>query len=61
MLPHTGQGANQWIEDALAIVLEGVGAADIPDALQHYESLRRERAWPSPPQLTQWRSRLRRW
>jgi salicylate hydroxylase len=46
MLPHMGQGANQSIEDAvgLAAVLDGAGPADIPDALQRYESLRRERA-----------------
>lgn len=45
MLPHMGQGANQSIEDAVALatVLEGVEQVDIPDALQRYESLRRER------------------
>ncbi|OBF20637.1 FAD-dependent monooxygenase [Mycobacterium sp. ACS4331] len=43
MLPHLGQGANQAIEDALAlaILLRGVPAADVPDALTRYETLRR--------------------
>lgn len=46
MLPHMGQGANQSIEDAVALatVLEGVDQADIPQALLRYEALRRERA-----------------
>jgi salicylate hydroxylase len=46
MLPHMGQGANQSIEDAVALatMLEGVDAAGIPEALQRYESLRRKRA-----------------
>jgi len=46
MLPHMGQGANQSIEDAvaLAIMLEGIGTAGIPDAVHRYESLRRDRA-----------------
>ena len=46
MLPHMGQGANQSIEDAIALatVLEGVDRADLPDAVLRYESLRRERA-----------------
>jgi salicylate hydroxylase len=45
MLPHLGQGANQAIEDgvALAVLLEGQGAADVPDILPHYERLRRVR------------------
>jgi salicylate hydroxylase len=45
MLPHLGQGANQAIEDgvALAVFLEGRGPADIADALRQYESFRRER------------------
>ena len=45
MLPHTGQGANQAIEDAvtLAVVLGGADSALAPRALQIYESLRRER------------------
>ncbi|BBZ34764.1 FAD-dependent monooxygenase [Mycolicibacterium confluentis] len=44
MLPHLGQGANQAIEDALAlaILLRGVSAADVPDALMRYQTLRRE-------------------
>ena len=45
MLPHTGQGANQAIEDAvtLAAVLDDANTASAPRALQIYESLRRER------------------
>jgi salicylate hydroxylase len=44
MLPHLGQGANQAIEDAmaLAILLRGVGAADAPAALTRYQRLRRD-------------------
>jgi salicylate hydroxylase len=46
MLPHMGQGANQSIEDAVALatVLDGIDHAGIPDALLRYESIRRERA-----------------
>src|SRR5262245_17365193 len=45
MLPHTGQGANQAIEDAvtLAAVLDGADTAWAPRALHAYESLRRDR------------------
>ena len=45
MLPHLGQGANQSIEDgmALATILAGVTRATVPDALRAYEKLRRER------------------
>jgi salicylate hydroxylase len=45
MLPHLGQGANQAIEDgvALAVLLEGRGPADVPDIVQQYENLRRAR------------------
>ena len=45
MLPHLGQGANQSIEDAfaLAAVLKGASAADVPAALRHYASVRRRR------------------
>jgi salicylate hydroxylase len=45
MLPHTGQGANQAIEDgvALASVLSRAGPASAPRALLIYEQLRRER------------------
>jgi salicylate hydroxylase len=45
MLPHLGQGANQAIEDgiALATILGRVGKADVPSALLAYERLRRER------------------
>ena len=45
MLPHLGQGANQSIEDgmALATILSRVGSAAVPEALLAYERLRRER------------------
>jgi salicylate hydroxylase len=45
MLPHLGQGANQGIEDgvALAIFLEGRSAGEVPDILPQYEKFRRER------------------
>jgi salicylate hydroxylase len=45
MLPHMGQGANQAIEDAMALatLLRGVSAADVPEALTRYETLRRDR------------------
>jgi len=45
MLPHVGQGANQAIEDgvALAVFLEGRDGAEIPDVLRRYETFRRER------------------
>ena len=45
MLPHLGQGANQSIEDgmALATILAQVDNAHVPAALQAYERLRRER------------------
>jgi salicylate hydroxylase len=45
MLPHLGQGANQAIEDgmALATILERAGRARAPAALLAYERLRRER------------------
>ena len=45
MLPHLGQGANQSIEDAfaLAAVLKGASAADVPAALRHYARVRRRR------------------
>jgi salicylate hydroxylase len=46
MLPHLGQGANQAIEDgvALAALLEQAGdPAKIPDILPRYEKLRRVR------------------
>lgn len=45
MLPHLGQGANQAIEDgvALAVLLQDREAAAIPDVLQSYEALRRMR------------------
>jgi salicylate hydroxylase len=44
MLPHMGQGANQAIEDAmaLAILLRGVAAADTPAALLRYQAMRRD-------------------
>jgi salicylate hydroxylase len=45
MLPHLGQGANQSIEDgmALATILSQVDNTGVPEALQAYERLRRER------------------
>jgi salicylate hydroxylase len=45
MLPHLGQGANQSVEDAfaLAAVLKGAAAADVPAALRHYARVRRRR------------------
>ena len=45
MLPHLGQGANQSIEDgmALATILAEVDSAEVPAALVAYERLRRER------------------
>ena len=45
MLPHLGQGANQSIEDgmALATILSRTDAAHAPAALMAYEKLRRER------------------
>lgn len=45
MLPHLGQGANQAIEDgvALSVLLAGADRQSAPDALLAYESLRRPR------------------
>jgi salicylate hydroxylase len=45
MLPHLGQGANQSIEDgiALATILGPCGRSEAPAALIAYERLRRER------------------
>lgn len=45
MLPHAGQGANQAIEDAvaLAIVLAGADRSTAPERLRVYEALRHER------------------
>ncbi|HWL06226.1 MAG TPA: FAD-dependent monooxygenase [Xanthobacteraceae bacterium] len=45
MLPHLGQGANQAIEDgiALATILSRTDTGDIPAALLAYDRLRRER------------------
>jgi salicylate hydroxylase len=45
MLPHLGQGANQSIEDgmALATILAETERAHVPAALQAYEKLRRQR------------------
>jgi salicylate hydroxylase len=45
MLPHLGQGANQSIEDgvALALFLESRDPADIAGILPRYEAFRRER------------------
>ena len=45
MLPHLGQGANQSIEDAmaLALFLKEATTKNVPEALLAYERLRRER------------------
>ena len=45
MLPHLGQGANQSIEDgmALATILANTNANNAPAALRAYESIRRDR------------------
>jgi salicylate hydroxylase len=45
MLPHLGQGANQAIEDgmALATILSQVDTSAVPASLLAYERLRRER------------------
>ena len=45
MLPHMGQGANQAIEDgmALATLMRGAGAADVTDVLIRYQALRPDR------------------
>jgi len=45
MLPHLGQGANQAIEDgvALAVLLEGREPAEVSDIARQYETLRRAR------------------
>jgi salicylate hydroxylase len=45
MLPHLGQGANQAIEDgvALAVLLEGKTPAEVADVLRDYERFRRVR------------------
>jgi len=45
MLPHLGQGANQAIEDgmALATLLAQVDASAVPASLRAYEELRRGR------------------
>ncbi|WIW48439.1 FAD-dependent monooxygenase [Bradyrhizobium sp. 62B] len=45
MLPHLGQGANQAIEDgvALAVLLEGRKPADVSAILPQYEKMRRVR------------------
>jgi salicylate hydroxylase len=45
MLPHVGQGANQAIEDAVALaaVLARADRASAPRALRIYEAVRRER------------------
>jgi salicylate hydroxylase len=45
MLPHLGQGANQAIEDgvALSVLLEGRDPSEVPDIVSQYEQLRRVR------------------
>jgi 2-polyprenyl-6-methoxyphenol hydroxylase-like FAD-dependent oxidoreductase len=46
MLPHVGQGANQALEDgvALATILAHFGSASVPRALKVYERVRRQHA-----------------
>jgi salicylate hydroxylase len=48
MLPHAGQGANQAIEDgvALATILAQADRASVPPALRVYEAVRRKRTTP---------------
>jgi salicylate hydroxylase len=45
MLPHQGQGANQTIEDAIALahLLADARPDEVPAALERYEALRRPR------------------
>jgi len=45
MLPHLGQGANQAIEDgvALAVILENRDSTEVPACLRRYEAFRRGR------------------
>jgi salicylate hydroxylase len=45
MRPHMGQGANQAIEDgvALSVILAGTACEEVPAALRSYERLRRDR------------------
>lgn len=45
MLPHLGQGANQAIEDgvALAVLLQDRDISEVPELLKRYEQLRRAR------------------
>ncbi len=45
MLPHIGQGANQAIEDgvALSVLLEERDPAEVPDIVKQYEKMRRVR------------------
>jgi hypothetical protein len=44
MLPHMGQGANQAIEDgmALATLMRGTDAADVAEVLLRYQGLRHD-------------------
>ncbi len=46
MLPHLGQGANQAVEDAVAlgVFLEGRSNDEVPAMLRAYDNLRRPRA-----------------
>jgi salicylate hydroxylase len=46
MLPHLGQGANQAVEDgvALAVLLKGRDPDEVPAILQQYEKFRRARS-----------------
>jgi salicylate hydroxylase len=44
MLPHMGQGANQAIEDgmALAMLMRDTGVSDVTHVLIRYQALRRD-------------------
>jgi 2-polyprenyl-6-methoxyphenol hydroxylase-like FAD-dependent oxidoreductase len=43
MLPHTGQGAAQSLEDAVALGLVLAASGDVPAALRRYERVRSAR------------------
>lgn len=45
MLPYMSQGANQAIEDAMALatLLQQAGPADVPNCLRRYQDLRHDR------------------
>jgi 2-polyprenyl-6-methoxyphenol hydroxylase-like FAD-dependent oxidoreductase len=67
MLPHTGQGAAQALEDAVALGLALSGDADVERALRRYEQVRMPRArrfirlGPRIARVTTTRSALVQW